>query len=483
MDKRKLRASSGLIGARSVFAALSLCLLFALAAETPVAAQPVDRPAIAGLAEDLLDAVVSVTASYRFEIRDEALLPDQNLGEAIPEFQGIGSGFVIDSSGIIVTNNHVVEDADDIIVAFQDGSELRATIIGRDFATDIAVLRVHPPRPLASVSFGSSEVVAVGDWVMAIGNPFGFGGTVTMGVLSARGRDLYEGPYDNFLQTDAAINQGSSGGPLFDLNGNVIGINTAIISTSGEAMGVAFSIPSEIASRVVDHLIAFGEVRRGWLGVRIQEVTPGIAEGFNLELARGALVAEVIADSPAAAAGLLTGDIIVGFDDIAIDEMRDLPRTVAATDVGREVEIIVIRSDAEITRSVTIAALEQTNAAAIVTPVDPAANLPETITAAELGLEVSPIRPELRAEHGVISSVKGLLITGIAARSLAAERPVIETDIIVAVAGSLGAAPFSTVAQLDAALANALAESHSVVVLLLARPSGETRFEWIRLGG
>lgn len=458
----------------------ALAVAIAVLPTAVATAQPDARAAAPALADELLAAVVSISTSERFEVRDEELdgLGDI-LNEDLPLIQGLGSGFVIDPEGIIVTNNHVIADADEIIVAFDDGSELMARVVGRDPATDVAVLRVNPPRPLAAVSFGSSEAVAIGDWVMAIGNPWGFGGTVTLGILSARGRDLLEGPYDNFLQTDAAINLGSSGGPLFDIDGNVIGINSAIVSSTGESMGVAFAIPSEMVERVVAHLLEYGYVRRGYLGVRIQEVTPGLAEGFGLERARGALVAEIIPDTPAAATDIRVGDIIVGFDDAEIAVMRDLPRNVAATDIGTEVELRVLRNGETVSFRVAIAELPNGGPVPIPEAAQPAAP-PETISSVALGLNLSPVTPDLRAEFGVADDVEGLMVVSIKPDSLAFERPVLEGDIIVGVAGDLDA-PFASIEDLDAALADALAEGRSAVALLLARPDGETRFEWVPL--
>lgn len=456
-------------------------LALAVAIALPAHAQPAERAAAPSLAEDLLASVVSISTSQRFDVLDDGLdALDDLLGDDIPLVQGLGSGFVIDPEGIIVTNNHVIEDAEEIIVSFDDGTELMARLIGRDPATDIAVLRVNPPRPLAAVSFGPSETVEIGDWVMAIGNPWGFGGTVTLGVLSARGRDLLEGPYDNFLQTDAAINLGSSGGPLFDLEGNVIGINSAIVSSTGESMGVAFAIPSETVERVVAHLLEYGFVRRGYLGVRIQEVTPGIAEGFGLERPQGALVAEIIPDTPAADTEIRVGDIVIGYNDLPIAVMRDLPRNVAATDIGSTVELTVWREGTELTIEAVIAELPGGGPAPLL-PQPDAEEPPETIDAASIGLKLGAVTPALRNEFGIVDEVEGLVVLAVEAGSLVYERPVLEGDTIVGIGGDLDH-PLATIDDLNAALATALAEGRNTVVLLLARPTGETRFEWVPLG-
>ena len=450
------RAAIGGMGRLGLVRALAIgfWVVFAVA---PATAQL--QPSVAHLAEELLDAVVSISTSHRVTTRDVAPIPDGAPGDnnSIQQILGLGSGFVIDPSGVIVTNNHVIEGADQVIAIFQDGSELRATVIGRDLATDIAVLRVHPPWPLIAVAFGPSEAVAVGDWVTAIGNPFGFGGTVTMGILSARDRDLNEGPYDNFLQTDAAIT-----------------------STSGTAMGVAFAIPSETAARVVDHLVRFGEVRRGWLGVRIQELTAGLAEGLGLAEREGALVAQVMSASPAAEAGFQVGDIVISFDGQAIDEMRDLPRIVANTDIDREVQVVVLRGGVEITEIVTIGELEQNQAPPIAAQTVLAQPL-DSVDAAALGLDLSPMSPAIRAEYNIDPSIEGMVITRLVSGSLASERRILEADIIVAIGLAVYGSPLATLAAVDAALAEELAAGRSSVVFLLARPDGVTRFEWISL--
>ncbi|MEL7526200.1 MAG: trypsin-like peptidase domain-containing protein, partial [Pseudomonadota bacterium] len=273
-----------------------------------VAFQPVQTAqaqgpvSVADLAENLADAVVNISTAQTVQGRRSVPMPQVPDGSPFQEFfeeffnrqnrdneqaprrvQSLGSGFVIDGTeGIIITNNHVIEGADEITANFNDGTALRAEIIGTDEKTDLAVLKVEPETPLKAVDFGNSETIRVGDWVMAIGNPFGLGGTVTVGIVSARNRDINSGPYDNFIQTDASINRGNSGGPLFDMQGNVIGINTAIISPSGGSIGIGFAIPAKTAMRVIDQLREFGETRRGWLGVRIQEVTDEIAESLAM---------------------------------------------------------------------------------------------------------------------------------------------------------------------------------------------------------
>ena len=299
-----------------------------------VYAQSVGPVPVADLAERLLDAVVNISTSQSVAQRRPSVpLPKVPEGSPFQDFfdellpkgpggkkrrprsrSSLGSGFVIDASGIIVTNNHVIADADEITVNFPDGTKLDAELIGKDPKVDIAILRVKPAKPLKFVKFGDSTKSRIGDWVMAIGNPLGLSGTVTLGIVSAINRDINSGPYDSFIQTDAAINRGNSGGPLFNMAGEVIGINTAIISPSGGSIGLGFSIPSSLAKNVVDQLINFGETRRGWLGVQIQSVNKEIAETLGMDEARGALVGEVVPNGPAAGADIKSGDVILSFD-------------------------------------------------------------------------------------------------------------------------------------------------------------------------
>ncbi len=284
---------------------------------------------------------------------------DNNGGQQ--KVQSLGSGFVLDAEkGIVVTNNHVIADADEIEVNFSDGSKLKAELVGTDTKTDIAVLKVDPKaKKLTAVKFGDSDKMRIGDWVMAIGNPFGLGGTVTVGIISARNRDINAGPYDDFIQTDAAINRGNSGGPLFNMDGEVVGINTAIISPSGGSIGIGFSIPSELAAGVVEQLREFGETRRGWLGVRIQPVTDEIAESLGMAEAKGALVSGIIKGGPVDNGSIQPGDVIIKFDGKDIDHMRELPLAVAESPVGKEVDVVVIRKGVEMTVKVTLGRLEE----------------------------------------------------------------------------------------------------------------------------
>ncbi|MCW5716447.1 MAG: Do family serine endopeptidase [Bauldia sp.] len=482
-------------------AALPLMLPAPLQAQAPAVTAPAavaTLPVFADLAERLIDAVVNIStartitlgpADLPFQLGPEGNLPEGlgdlfgDNGAPMQQVQGVGSGFVIDASGIIVTNNHVIDEAEEIWATFHDGTRLAATLVGVDPLNDIAVLRVNPPRPLVAVSFGNSEMVRVGDWVMAIGNPFGLGGTVTAGILSARNRDLRAGPFDNFLQTDTAINQGNSGGPLFNLAGDVIGINTAIYSQSGANAGVAFAVPSETASRVVAQILEFGRPRRGQIGVRIQDVTPGIAEAFGITATRGALVAEVFEGTPAEAAGIRTGDIILSINGRIVDEMRDLPRFVSETDVGATVPVVVLRDGAEQTISVRIAevAANQPAVAVVGDPVPEPAPLPE-MSAQALGLTLAPITPELRSEFEIVPALtEGVVVTAVTPSSLAAERGFQPGDIILRVGTTSDQAPITTAEDVDARLVAEVAAGRTVALLFVATPDGDTRFEWVRL--
>src|SRR5437016_5249217 len=336
---------------------------------------------ISDVSEKVIDAVVNISTSQKVETRNSPLpqLPnDPQLDELFRDFfnrrgQGdqqnrergprrvnsLGSGFIIDPSGIVVTNNHVISEADEITVIPKAGGRLKPEIIGKDQKTDIALLRVKPDKPLKAVTFGDSDKLRLGEWVVAIGNPFSLGGSVTAGIVSARNRDINSGPYDNYIQTDAAINRGNSGGPLFNLDGEVVGINTAIISPSGGSIGIGFAVPSKTAMPVIDQLKQFGETRRGWLGVRIQQVTDEIADSLKINPPRGALVAGVDDKGPAKPAGIGPGDVIVKFDGREIKEMRDLPRVVADTPVGKDVDVVVVRKGKEETRTIKVGRLEE----------------------------------------------------------------------------------------------------------------------------
>ncbi|MDQ0421353.1 serine protease Do [Peteryoungia aggregata LMG 23059] len=345
----------------------------AVGAPRPAFAQGPDS--VADLASGLLGAVVNISTSQSVAEEGDGPLPQvpegspfQELfedfyknregGESNNRVNSLGSGFVIDPTGFIVTNNHVIENADDIEVIFSDGSKLKAKLIGTDTKTDLSVLKVEPPQPLTSVKFGDSRKMRIGDWVMAIGNPFGLGGSVTVGIISASGRNINAGPYDNFIQTDAAINKGNSGGPLFNMSGDVIGINTAIISPSGGSIGIGFAVPTELAENIVQQLIEFGETRRGWLGVRIQPVSDEVAESLNIGRARGALISGIVEGGPVADGPIQVGDIVISFNGRAITETRDLTRIVAESPIGEALDVAILRDGKEQTVKVTLGRLE-----------------------------------------------------------------------------------------------------------------------------
>ena len=344
--------------------------------------------------------------------------------------QSLGSGFIVDTAGIVVTNNHVIDGADQINVILQDNTTIRARLLGTDPRTDIAVLKIETDKPLTAVPWGDSDDAQVGDWVMAIGNPFGLGGTVTVGIVSARGRDIRQGLYDDFIQTDAAINRGNSGGPLFDMHGRVVGINTAIYSPTGGSIGIGFSIPSNLAKNIVAQLADGGKVRRGWLGVNIQQVTDEIAESLGLHGGgRGALVARAQEEGPAAKGGIRNGDVVLRFNGQEVKEMRNLPRIVAETPVGRQVPVVVWRDGREQTLQVTVGELPAEPQLAAATP-GPQVRPTEL---AGLGLRVSGITPELRERFGLKPEQRGVVVTEVLPGTTAAEREIRAGDVIVEV--------------------------------------------------
>ena len=325
----------------------------------------------ADLAEKLMPSVVNISTTQTIKITSNPFPfqfpPGSPFEDMFKEFNkpterkatALGSGFIIDKKGLVVTNNHVIQGAEDIVVTFNDKTEYKAKVIGKDPYMDLAVLEIESKEKFYPVSFGDSDKARVGDWVIAIGNPFGFGGTVTSGIISSRNRDIGLTRYDDFIQTDASINQGNSGGPLFDLNGKVIGINTAIIAPGASgSIGIGFAIPSNPASKVIDQLIKYGETKRGWLGVRIQQVTKEIAEVEKLEKPEGALIASVAEKSPADKGGIKAGDIILEFDGKKVDKMRTLPKLVAQTEVGKKVVVKVWRNQKLISKKVILGRLE-----------------------------------------------------------------------------------------------------------------------------
>jgi serine protease Do len=452
---------------------------------------------IADVAEQVIDAVVNISTSQKVEAK-LGNMPDLPPGSPMEEFfeeffknrrgQGgpgdqdhmprritsLGSGFIIDPSGLVVTNNHVIADADEINVILNDGTKLTAQLVGKDAKSDLALLRVHPDKPLKSVKFGDSDKLRLGEWVIAIGNPFSLGGTVTAGIVSARHRDINSGPYDNYIQTDAAINRGNSGGPLFNLNGDVVGVNTAIISPSGGSIGIGFAVPSNSAVAVINQLREFGETRRGWLGVRIQQVTDDIAESLSIKPTRGALVAGIDEHGPAKPGGIEPGDVIVKFDGHDIKEMHDLPRIVADTPVGKEVDVVVIRKGNEETHKVKLGRLEDGEKAAAADAKKDAVPDQKSVVQKTLGLELSSLSDDLRKKFKVRDNVKGVLVTGVdpSVGAAAPDKRLSPGDIIVEVQYEAVGNP----ADLQSRIEALKTQGKKVAVLLVSNADGETRF-------
>jgi serine protease Do len=444
----------------------------------------------AELAEGLLPAVVNIATTQKVRGKRPEL-PQFPPGSPFEEFfrdffdrqqrrdaptrraTSLGSGFIISGDGLIVTNNHVIQDAEEITIVLQDDTKLEAEILGRDEKTDIALLKVEPTQALPFVRFGNSDDLRVGDWVIAIGNPLGFGGTVTAGIVSARGRDINSGPYDDFIQTDASINRGNSGGPLFNMKGEVIGINTAIYSPTGGSIGIGFSIPAALARPVIDQLKEFGRTRRGWLGVRIQAVTDEIAESLGLDEARGALVASVTEGGPAEKAKIEAGDVILSFDGKPVDEMRSLPRIVADTPPQREVPVTVWRKGSELTLQVAVAELEAYEQASLTTE-EPVAEEEGQIEG--LGLSLSALSSELKQRFDLEESVGGVLVTEVADESIAARKGLRPGDVIVEV----GQEEVSSPSDVARRVKKAKDDGRKSVLLLVDR-QGDLRFVALRI--
>lgn len=403
-----------------------------------------DGPAsVADLAERLLDAVVNISTTRLVEdTRGNELTPqgdgptsenEDSKDRPQRRASSLGSGFVISTDGLIVTNNHVIEGADEVFINFHDGSRLEAKVIGADAKTDLAVLKVEPEDDLVAVALGDGSKARIGDWVMAIGNPFGLGGSVSIGIVSARNRDISSGPYDNFIQTDAAINQGNSGGPLFDMDGNVIGINSAIIARRGGSVGIGFAIPIELAKPVIAQLSEYGETRRGWLGVSIQNVSEDIAESLGLNSTNGALVIDTVEGGPSR--GIIeSGDIILTFDGKALSEMRDLPRMVAETPVGKEVSVEVFRGGETVDVIIVLGRLEKGELLiAQNRQEEEEALVDETAPVILLGMTLSELNDEARESFEIGEDATGLVVTEVDPDSQAAEKGIRPGTLIIEV--------------------------------------------------
>ncbi|WP_416796986.1 Do family serine endopeptidase [Ciceribacter azotifigens] len=478
-------------------------------------AQPTGPESVANLAEGLIGAVVNIATSQNVKEEERGPMPQVPEGSPFQEFfddfyknregggnqkvNSLGSGFVIDPNGFIVTNNHVIENADDIEAIFSDGSKLKAKLVGTDPKTDLSVLKVEPPKPLTAVKFGDSRKMRIGDWVMAIGNPFGLGGSVSVGIVSARGRNINAGPYDNFIQTDAAINKGNSGGPLFNMDGEVIGINTAIISPSGGSIGIGFAVPTELAENVIRQLKEFGETRRGWLGVRIQPVTDAVAASLGLKSNKGALVSGIIKGGPVENGQIQTGDVILRFDGKDISESRDLVRSVAESTVGAEVEVVLVRDGKEQTVKVKLGRLEDepaeaegevTEAPSGEETLPPQAGEPQQgdqpsgeaapgapVSPEKLGLSLGALDDAARQKFSIAESVEGVLITDVKAGSAAAEKGLVAGEVIVEVAQEF----METPDRVGEVLQRLKSEGRRSAHMMIANPAGDLRFVAIPL--
>ena len=469
---------------------------FAFAA--PVAVMPSlaqARPApdsFADLANQLLPMVVNISTMQTVKPDAEPqqipdLPPDSPLQQLFKDYMdknrnlshhvtSLGSGFIIDPSGIIVTNNHVIEDADEISVKLNDGTTLPAKLIGHDDKTDLALLKVSPKKPLPAAHFGDSDHARVGDWVIAIGNPFGLGSTVTAGIVSARNRDIAAGPYDDFIQTDAPINRGNSGGPLFDMDGAVVGVNSAIFSPSGGSVGIGFAIPSNMVRDVIGQLEKYGATRRGWLGVRVQNLTDDIAEGMGITGASGALVANVSAGGPAARAGIQSGDVIVAFDGKPVPDSRALPREVADAAVGKTVNVDILRGGKRQTVHAVVAKLEDDDADDKAAPAAPPPK--PNAKMSKLGLSLGALDDAARTKFHLPKETSGVVVTDIDPDGPAADKNFRPGDVIVQVQNQSVRSPDDVTKLVDDN-----ARAGKKVALLLVSRGGDLTYVAVRPAG
>lgn len=464
---------------RKSLALLGLAVWFSLTSFAAYAQRAEGPVPVADLAEELLQSVVNISTSQRISGRRALPQPQMPEGSPFEDFfdeffddedgegpsreNSLGSGFIIDAQGIIITNNHVITGADSIDVVLTDGRSYRAEIIGRDEPTDLAVLRIQPDEPLIAVDFGNSDALRIGDWVLAIGNPFGLGGSVSLGIVSAVNRNIGAGPYDAFIQTDAAINRGNSGGPLFDMNGDVIGVNTAILSPNGRSVGVGFAIPAATVETIVTQLIMFGETRRGLLGANIQEVTPDLVESLQLERPAGALVSFVTEGGPAQEAGLQNGDVIVRFNTRTINVYSDLPAMVAQTAPGTEVPVEIVR-DGQTIELIVVLALRDVDGGE--------APDPGPATVSVLGMELAT--PEDAFEQGfeVLDDVQGAVIVVVFNDGPAAAKELEPGTIILEVGQQVVESPQDVLDRVEALRE----EGRAQVLMLVQDPEGQSRF-------
>ncbi len=465
---------------------ISTLSVFLILAQTLMVSARGAPESFADLAETISPSVVNITTSTTVAGRmgPQGIVPEgspfedffrdfQNRngpeGDQPRRSSALGSGFVISEDGFIVTNNHVIEGADEIEIEFFEGFSLPAKLVGTDPTTDIALLKVEAETPLKFVSFGDSNTARVGDWVMAMGNPLGQGFSVSAGIVSARNRAL-SGSYDDYIQTDAAINRGNSGGPLFNMDGDVIGVNTAILSPTGGSIGIGFSMASNVVVRVVDQLQKYGETRRGWLGVRIQDVTEDVAEAMGLEGTAGALITDV-PDGPAKDAGLLSGDVILKFDGADVEDTRGLVRQVGNTEVGKAVRVVVNREGQTETIMVTLGRREEAESSSVPTgPTEPEEEAaPETLDL--LGLSLSAVTDELTEEYALGENAEGLVVTVVDEDSEAFEKGLRAGDLIT----EAGQSPIKSFDEFEEKIAEAR-EAGRKSILLLVRRSGDPRF-------
>jgi len=433
----------------------------------------------ADLAEELSPSVVNITTSTTIAgVTDQARpqipegSPFEDLfrdffnngegGQARPRrSSALGSGFVVSSDGYIVTNNHVIDKADEIVIEFFDGKELVAKLVGRDPKTDIAVLKVEASEPLPFVGFGDSDIARVGDWVMAIGNPLGQGFSVSAGIISARNRTLRSGPYDDFIQTDAAINRGNSGGPLFNMSGEVIGVNTAIISPNGGSIGLGFSMSSRVVGRVVKQLKEYGETRRGWLGVQIQDIDSDMAEALGLDKVSGALVSGV-PEGPGADAGIQSGDVIISFDGVEVEDTRGLVTAVGNADVGKVVRVIIFRDGKTKTIKVTLGRREAAEKEKLV----PVTKAPEKIKETEkFGMKLLTINSESRIQLNLPEDLEGVAVLDVSETSDAFEKGIRAGDVIV----EAGRTKIADVNDISKIFEDAIEAGRKSILLLVLR--------------